>query len=296
LTCGSAGNEIAMTNVLLLPRFYQHVRLHLWANYIELPLQPPIIGFFGRPGDGKSAQLAAALERCHVEVVRVNASDLESSLAGEPGKLVARAYTAASQAVHQGVPVALLVDDIDTTVGEWEKNTGTVNHQQVLAELMHIADKPVDPSRNRPHRVPVFVTGNNLRRLYPPLRRHGRMQTVEWRPTHQEVHDVACWLFSDLAEPGAIQELIADFSTEPLAYFAELRSALMRSHLIGHLERSPADMRALLLQRSSLHSEATGATFQVDASTLLDTARRVRKLRSEALRDFLVDEPTGATT
>lgn len=285
-----------MTNVLLLSRFYQHVRLHLWANYLELPLQPPIIGFFGRPGDGKSAQLAAALERCHVEVVRVNASDLESSLAGEPGKLVARAYTAASQAVHQGVPAALLVDDIDTTVGEWEKNTGTVNHQQVLAELMHIADKPVDPGRNRPHRVPIFVTGNNLLRLYPPLRRHGRMQTVEWRPTHHEVHDVAHWLFSNLVEPDAIRELIAEFPAEPLAYFAEIRSALLRSHLIGYLERSPADMRALLLQRSVLHGEVTATTFKVDGTTLLDTARRVHKLRSDALRDFLLDAPTGATT
>lgn len=284
-----------MTDILLLSRFYQHVRLHLWANYLDLPLQPPIAGFFGRPGDGKSAQLSAALEQCQVEVLRVNASDLESSLAGEPGKLVARTYTAASQAVRQGVPTALLVDDIDTTVGEWEENTGTVNHQQILAELMHIADKPVDPKRNRPHRVPIFVTGNNLGRLYPPLRRHGRMLAVEWRPTHQEVHDVAHWLFAGLVEREAIDELLAEFPAEPLAYFTEVRNALRRTHLIKHLERSPADMRALLLQRLSLHRDVTASTLQVDGAAFLDTARRVHKLHADALRDFL-DEAAGAAS
>jgi SpoVK/Ycf46/Vps4 family AAA+-type ATPase len=281
-----------MTDVALLPRFFQHVRLHLWANYLHIPTRPAILGFFGRPGDGKSVQLASALERCHVEVLRVNAADLESGLAGEPGKLIARTCAAASQAVQQGVPTALVVDDIDTTVGEWEQNTGTVNHQQILAELMHVADRPVDQARSRPCRVPIFVTGNNLSRLYPPLRRHGRMVAVEWLPTPQEVREVVHRLLSDLVDSDSIDKMLVEFGTEPLAYFAEVRGSLLTAQLVEQLEQSPADMRTLLRERVIHSGHANGAPRRVSAAMLLDTARWVHERRSAALQDFLA-EPAG---
>lgn len=283
-----------MNDVFLLPRFFEQVRLHLWANYLHLPAHAPIMGFFGRPGDGKSAQLAAALERCHVEVLRINASDLESGLAGEPGKLVARTYSAGSEAIRQGVPTAVLVDDIDTTVGEWEQNTGTVNHQQILAELMHIADRPVDPGRKRPCRVPVFVTGNNLLRIYPPLRRHGRMAPVEWLPTRQEVAEVVHWMLGALADGDAIGKLLAEFDSEPLAYFAEVRTMLLRSHLLGYLEQAPADMRTVVRERAARGSAMLSSQPRFDEIAVLDAARTVHRLRSAVLRDYLYEPAKGA--
>src|ERR1700722_531056 len=150
-----------MTNIVLLDRFFSQIHKHLINCYEEVDRWPVILGIFGRPGDGKSAQLLTALTKCNVEPVRLNAADLESGLAGEPGRHIARTYATASMAIEKHIPAALVVDDIDTTVGEWEMNTGTVNHQQVLAELMHLADRPIDPARNFPRRVPVFVTGNN---------------------------------------------------------------------------------------------------------------------------------------
>src|SRR5262245_53282891 len=147
-----------MTEVVLLDRFFHQVHIHLVSCYGDTPHWPVVLGIFGRSGDGKSIQLSASLERCSVEILRLNAADLESGLAGEPGKHLARTYATASMAVAKGIPTALIVDDVDTTVGEWEMNTGTVNHQQVLAELMHLADQPVDRARNFPRRVPVFVT------------------------------------------------------------------------------------------------------------------------------------------
>jgi SpoVK/Ycf46/Vps4 family AAA+-type ATPase len=283
-----------MNDVLLLPRFFQQVRLHLWASYLHLPAHAPIMGFFGRPGDGKSAQLAAALERCNVEVLRINASDLESGLAGEPGKLIARTYSAGSEAVRRGVPTALLVDDIDTTVGEWEQNTGTVNHQQILAELMHIADRPVDPGHSRPCRVPVFVTGNNLLRIYPPLRRHGRMAPVEWLPTRQEVAEVVHWLLGAFADGDSIGKLLVEFDAEPLAYFAEVRTMLLRSHMLGHLEQSPADMRTVLRERVVRGNAMRTSQPRFDETAVLEAARTVHKLRSSVLRDYLYEPAKGA--
>ena len=46
-------------------------------------------------------------------------------------------------------PAAVIVDDFDTTVGEWEHSTTTVNHQQVLAQLMHLADSPTEAAGRR---------------------------------------------------------------------------------------------------------------------------------------------------
>lgn len=281
-----------MNDIVLLPRFYRQIRLHLVANYLDMAVRPIILGIFGRTGDGKSIQLMAALERCGVEIVRVNAADLESALAGEPGKMVARTYASASLAVRKGIPTALVLDDVDTTVGEWELNTGTVNHQQVLAELMHVADRPVDPSRNQPCRVPIFVTGNNLARLYPPLRRHGRMAVMEWTPTRTEVSDVVATMFADLATADAREKLVAEFGAEPLAFFADVRYSVMEKRLVEWLENCTHDMRELLRQRSPAGLAWDGRVGLVDADTLLDVASQVRDRRAASLRDFL-SEPVG---
>jgi len=276
-----------MNHILVLPRFFRKVHFHLVATYLNLAVQPVILGIFGRTGDGKSAQLVTALERCHVDLIRINAADLESGLAGEPGKLIARTYSAASLAVGKSMPTAIVVDDIDTTVGEWELNTGTVNHQQVLAELMHIADRPVDPKQNRPCAVPIFVTGNNLSLLYPPLRRHGRMSAFPWQPTRAELRDVVAHLLADLATASTLDQITDEFHEEPLAFFAEVRHAVMESLLLEELEGMTVDMRVLLHEhRRGDHLRAKGFPTRSD-SIALDIARELYKKREASLKDFL---------
>jgi len=278
-----------MTNIVLLERFFKQVHLHLVSCYAEVPQWPVILGIFGRTGDGKSAQLVAALERCEVEVVRLNAADLESGIAGEPGKHLARTYAAASLAIAKEVPSALVVDDIDTTVGEWEMNTGTVNHQQVLAELMHLADRPVDSSRNQPRRVPIFVTGNNLARLYPPLRRSGRMRPFSWRPTQDELYEVLVGLFKGTASPSALRELAQEFRDEPLAFFAEVRQAIRELEISNGLGRVTLDMRHFLRLRPDRRGLGE-QPLDLSPSELLGLAKELRASRNAALKDFLQAE------
>lgn len=110
----------------------------------------------------------------------INAADLESDRAGTPGKLVLDTYANAGHRIEEGTPAAVVVDDFDTTVGEWENSTTTVNHQQVLAQLMHLADSPTEAAGKRLRRVPVVITGNDLSKIYPPLRRPGRMRAFPW--------------------------------------------------------------------------------------------------------------------
>jgi ATPase family associated with various cellular activities (AAA) len=280
-----------MNNVVLIDRFFDQIHLHLVSCYGDVARWPVILGIFGRAGDGKSIQLSAALERCGVEILRLNAADLESGLAGEPGKHIARTYATASLAVAKGIPSALVVDDVDTTVGEWEMNTGTVNHQQVLAELMHLADQPVDRARNFPRRVPVFVTGNNLARLYPPLRRHGRMNTFAWRPERQEVRSVVEGIFAGVADTSALRMLEHEFTDEPLSFFAQVRQALVHEDISGLLKRVGYDMKGFLLRPESVHARV--ANHQVTGPELLRVARRVHTEQRAALRDFLAEQKPG---
>jgi hypothetical protein len=275
-----------VTDIVLLERFFRQVHLHLVSCYAEIPQWPVILGIFGRSGDGKSAQLVASLERCDVELVRLNAADLESGLAGEPGKHLSRTYATASKAIEGGVPSALVVDDVDTTVGEWEMNTGTVNHQQVLAELMHIADRPVEPGRNMPKRVPVFVTGNNLKRLYPPLRRSGRMRSMSWRPTPDELLEVVNGLFAGVAPAEARVELSRRFSDETLAFFAEVRQALRELEISTELRGTTLDMR-IFLKRQRDGGQLRQRPPHVSGHELLEVAEMVRRSREAALEDFL---------
>lgn len=277
-----------MAEIVLLDRFFRKIGTHLISCFDEIAQWPVILGIFGRSGDGKSAQLTAALKRCKVEIVRVNAADLESGLAGEPGKHIARTYAAASMAIAKGMPTALVVDDIDTTVGEWEMNTGTVNHQQVLAELMHLADEPVDAARNFSRRVPVFVTGNNLTRLYPPLRRSGRMNIFAWRPEPPEVRTVVQGIFADVAEPSTADALADAFIEEPLVFFAQVRQELVNdemSRIFERFGRIRHDMREYLLANN--RGRFRGEPRYVTEAELLKIAERVRTERRTALYDFL---------
>lgn len=269
----------------MLPRFADQVRIHLASNYLDLPVRPLILGIFGQSGDGKSAQLATALDGHKVNSFRINAADLESGLAGEPGKLVERTYAIASLEIKKSNPAAIVVDDVDTTVGEWEHNTGTVNHQQVLAELMHLADRPVDPARNHPFRVPIFVTGNDLGKLYPPLRRHRRMQHFHWRPTEAEKRHVVGVLFDGMADENELDELVARFSYETLSFFGAVYQAALEREFKQVLADVDEDMRKVLAGRGRWSPD--GARGPLAPGGLIELAGAVQVAHQETLHNFL---------
>ncbi|MYI05886.1 MAG: AAA family ATPase, partial [Gemmatimonadetes bacterium] len=180
------------------PRFSHAVDQHLVFNLAGFDEWPLVLGVFGPPGDGKSFQIRAQLKHRGVLPVSINAADLESDRAGTPGKLVLDTYIDAGHRMDEGEPAAVLVDDFDTTVGEWEHSTTTVNHQQVLAQLMHLADSPTEVPGKRLRRVPIFITGNDLSKVYPPLRRPGRMRAFPWLPTTEERCDIVSAILADV--------------------------------------------------------------------------------------------------
>lgn len=207
--------------MIISERFQKQVNAHLLGNMLQIKNYPLILGIFGRPGMGKTYQLREHLKAIGVDVFSVSSADLESERAGFPAKLLKEKYVYASMNVAKNIPSALVIDDIDTTVGEWEQNTGTVNHQGILAFLMHIADNPCYiEDKGDVNRVPVFFTGNNFELLYEPLRRPGRILKFDWEPTRDEKIDIICSYLAPITDEKNIAEnLINMYPEQSVSFF-----------------------------------------------------------------------------
>ncbi|MET7399093.1 AAA family ATPase [Dactylosporangium sp. NPDC005572] len=205
-------------------RFLSEISRHLTLSFTDIADHPLILGIFGPPGEGKTFQLRAALAALRVHSTTINAADLESDRAGQPGKMLLEHYVVAARDIERGTPTVMVINDIDTTVGEWEKHTGTVNHQQLLAQLMHLADSPAHIPRVGPvRRVPVIVTGNDFTKLYAPLRRPGRMKAIAWLPTIEEKHAVLLTMFAGIATEQTVKELCEHYYRLPVSFFSQLK-------------------------------------------------------------------------
>lgn len=203
-------------------RFIEAVDAHMLGNMLDISNYPLILLIVGLPGMGKTYQLRSYLEIVGVEVFSISAADLESDRAGVPAKLLEQKYIEASSSISSGNPAVLLIDDIDTTLGEWEKNTGTVNHQDTLAFLMHIADKPsFIENVGSVNRVPVFFTCNYFNRLYKPLIRDGRANRFDWEPTREEKIAIVTSVFR-LEDSKTAEMLVDAYPTKPISFFSNL--------------------------------------------------------------------------
>jgi SpoVK/Ycf46/Vps4 family AAA+-type ATPase len=278
-----------VNDIHILPRFHSEIYSHLLLNYLDLPSRPLIMGISGRPGDGKSSQLTAVLEREGVSFARIQAADLESGIAGEPGKLIERIYLDASRSVARGVPRAIVLDDIDTTLGEWEQNTGTVNHQQVLAELMHLADAPTDRNRGFLRRVPFFVTGNRLGYLYGPLRRFRRFRHFPWSPTPEETTEVVGALLNGYADASVTDVLTSSFPDQPLAFYAEVKHACIERRVAKQVSASSASIAEAVEHPERLRQKLRLDRF--DASEILEVAKNLHESMLEGLKDSVTQTP-----
>jgi SpoVK/Ycf46/Vps4 family AAA+-type ATPase len=227
-------------------RFEGALDQHLVFNYSGVPSWPLVLGVFGPPGDGKSFQIRAHLGRRGVLPFSINAADLESDRAGAPGKLVLEIYENAGHRIDEATPAAVIVDDFDTTVGEWQHSTTTVNHQQVLAQLMHLADSPTEAAGKKLRRVPVFITGNDLSKIYPPLRRPGRMRAFPWLPSAAERQEIVAEIFADVLEPSDVAGLLAKLPDAPIAFFSDLLVEIVAQVSDAEVRRQAQDLARLI--------------------------------------------------
>ncbi len=249
-------------------RFAHAVNQHLVFNFADIDAWPLVLGIFGRPGDGKSFQLRKHLERGGVLPISINAADLESDRAGTPGKLVLDTYENAGHRIDEGTPTVLVVDDFDTTVGEWAQSTTTVNHQQVLAQLMHLADSPTRAGDRKLRRVPVVLTGNDLSKVYPPLRRPGRMRAFPWLPTEAERLEIMTGILGGVLTRPELESLVGALPDAPVAFFSDLVVEILARASDDEVRRAAGSLVALIQPRSSARVEferkLTGGSLSAD--------------------------------
>ena len=229
---------IGDSNMKIPERFIKIVDSHLLGNMLEIEHFPLILAIVGQPGMGKTFQLRNYLKAVDVKVFSISAANLESDRAGEPAKLLQQKYIEASAEITKGNPSVLLIDDIDTTLGEWENHTGTVNHQDILAFLMHIADSPrFIENIGEVNRVPIFFTGNDFNRLYQPLIREGRANRFDWEPTREEKISIVTSIFS--FNDCKIAEMLVDaYPSEKISFF----SNMLANKKIEHLSAISSDV------------------------------------------------------
>ena len=249
------------------PRFTQPINAHLLGNLLDIRDYPVIMWIVGRPGMGKTWQLRRHLELLGFEILSVSAANLESELSSRPAKLIEQRYIEAGNLIAKGKPASLVIDDIDTTGGEWEMHTGTVNHQGILAVLMHLADHPtsIDPI-GTVRRVPIFFTGNDGSRLYAPLTRHGRTIMFPWSPSRDEkVEIVASFLGSP--ELAAVETIVDKYPDQPISFFSQLAVSSAVDH-VSSMSSTNASFSALLRNdgryADQLRQQITSARSQAD--------------------------------
>lgn len=271
------------------PRFADAVDQHLVFNLAGLDQWPLVLGIFGRPGDGKSFQIRTHLARRGVLPVSINAADLESDRAGTPGKLVLDTYVNAGHRIEEGTPAAVVVDDFDTTVGEWEHSTTTVNHQQVLAQLMHLADSPTEAAGKRLRRVPVVITGNDLSKVYPPLRRPGRMRAFPWLPTSEERRDIVAAILADVLSPNEVPVLLEKLSDAPVAFFSDLLVEVLAAVAGAEVRRHAEDLATLIRpgNRTRVDLVQHATNNRLTAPAIGDLARQIWADRTLATKSHL---------
>lgn len=193
-------------------RFEKEIAVHilriLGAKIVDAPL---ILGIDGPPGQGKTYQCKLVLKRLGVKMFCISAGKFESREAGEPARLIRDTYELAGEYVKEtnGNMSAIIIDDADVAFGNWgELYQYTVNTQNVIGELMGLADKHIENDKKESFvRIPIFLTGNDLSKIYAPLKRDGRMNFYYWEPNEEEMIRIVYHIFDHL-DDGECKELV----------------------------------------------------------------------------------------
>lgn len=196
----------------------------------------------GRPGEGKSWQLKRVLEDCGVETTYFNGSRVESEHAGDPAKEISSEYRRARlrSDVENGNPCqALILDDVDALLGNWGAMVQTtINRQLFIQELLKFADDPERIGSNADaNRVPIFMTVNDVSKLYGPLVRSGRAKLFHWRPLNDEKIEVVRRMFPEL-DHAECSALVAGYPELAVADFAAIGTASLQEDLDGMIDAS----------------------------------------------------------
>lgn len=274
-----------MDHTSIPPRFRFEVELHLVRNLDQSGSASGslILGIHGPPGEGKTYQTEYVLRQANVEMILISGGQLESGTAGEPSAILRTAYREASAHIEGGKPAAVLMNDADAAIGSWGEMTQyTVNTQNTITELMHLADYPHRVENSVTQRVPIILTGNDFTRLYGPLCRPGRMDLFEWKLSDDERVAVICSIFPGLTTSDAVQ-LVGEYPDYHTAFWSSVKISMNRYRLARLLERH--DLGELLVELVN----GTSISPEVDLSDLEAVRKAADRTRMNEATNHLAE-------
>lgn len=218
--------------------FRTAIASHLAGNLLVRKTESPLIlGIFGPPGEGKTFQVDHVLAEMNVEPLLVSPGELENENAGHPAQMLRTLYMTASAKRAEGQVSALVMNDIDTVLGDWGQLVQyTVNRQVVLGQLMAFCDFPTQVAGKPVSRVPIIVTGNNPTILYGPLMRPGRMRAFQWKPDAETKQFIVSGIFPQFSA-SEVQRLVSVRQEQPVAFWSDVKAALWEASVVEWLNR-----------------------------------------------------------
>lgn len=246
---------------------YHHIIGNVLLKETESPL---ILGIFGPPGEGKTFQTEQVCKSLDVDLVSISPGELESPNAGQPGELLRTLYLQAGHALQSGRPSALLINDIDTVLGNWgDLVQYTVNRQVVFGQLMAFCDYPGSVSGQQVARVPIIVTGNNPALLYEPLLRPGRTRIFPWTPTPEDRCQILRPMFPEVSE-SSLKALVNEFPDRPVSFWGDVRAAVWEAALARWAAAQKPEWVLTLIQQNR---RVSLDEVSISADQLLHVAR-----------------------
>lgn len=271
---------------------FLHLAMNLDPRYARDTAQILILN--GAYGVGKTVSVEETLTRCGCGIVRIQASELESELAGAPAKTICLRYLKASQCQEEKKrPYALVIEDIHLAFSVNRNTYNTQNLHQTIGTLMGICDYPHQVGGACTHRIPIFMTTNNLTRVCGGLIRPGRSRVFAVELTAAERERIISHLLSGFLKPAQITYLCASRPDWSIAAFRQLRSELLRrSFDEQHRGRTPQEiLQASVIAPPNALGDGHRAG-EVDNEQLHEAARAIDR-EADAKRDF-TEESVGA--
>ncbi len=287
-----AARGVVKPMVLVPSRFAKQIQAHLVLNLMVTPPPgvPLILGIHGPPGEGKTFQSEQVLADLDVAVYPISGGELENVDAGQPSKLLPNTYQEAGRTIDQGRPAVLVLNDIDAAIGDWGSLVQyTVNRQNIIGELLHLCDFPTEVEHGSTWRVPILITGNDLSKLYGPLRRHGRMATFYWEPTRGEREEILLHLLPGL-QPADVQALMERYPDRPSAFFADAARLVAVDTVESILDKN----RPANVLRQALNG-ALKLKTSISLAAVISAGDRL-VAEAENLRDYSLEVGDGANS
>lgn len=188
----------------------------------------------GAPGQGKSLGcLVGALTSGFAAAV-VSASELAGETEGKSVEVLREILDELTGWSNEhGLPIVIIIDDIDLSIMNVDANTGhTVGTNMLIQEFQYLADNRHLYRSEAGHSIGFIVTVNDATNMRESLYREGRAVWYDHMPTTEDKANIAWALLNPKtqAERALTEKLTRKFRSQPVAFWNQLCSEMQAIH------------------------------------------------------------------